>query len=171
MNKIKKLTTMPIEEQPPIKHDSGTDIVTGEFFLFVKNKPLAFASKCTLSLSAEERDISNKMCGSWKTVIPGIKSFTISADSLITRLKGAESYDTLLASFKNGECLPFVVGEAKKTEGSSTGGKFEIDPALPSYKGSAIITSLELTSDNGQIASCSVSLAGTGELETVEPRP
>ena len=76
-----------------VKHDSSKDIVRGQLFLFLGENPVAFASSCSLEVSVEEIDISNKMCGDWAASLPGKKSFTISSESLLTRLQGATSYD------------------------------------------------------------------------------
>lgn len=155
----------------PLKYDSNTDIVRGQLFLFLQDIPLAFSSSCSLELTAEEVDISNKMCGDWAASSPGKKSFTISAESLLTRLEGAMSFDTLLAKFIAGETLTFFFGSAKQTEATNTGGKFDKDASEVSYTGTVMITSLSLKSDNGQIASSSASFKGVGALEPVAAVP
>ncbi|WP_042372737.1 phage tail protein [Bacteroides neonati] len=152
-----------------IKHDSNTDIVRGELFLFIGESPIAFASSCGLDISTEEIDISNKMCGDWAAALPGKKSYTLSSESLLTRLTGAVSFDTLLAKQVAGETLEFFFGAAKVTEPTNVGGKFALDTAQVNYKGTVMITSLSLKSDNGQIASCSASFKGIGALEPVAP--
>lgn len=152
----------------PIKHDSNENIYRGQLFIFLNDAPLAFCSDCSLELTAEEVDTSNKMCsGNWAMSLPGKKSFTASAESLLTRLEGAMSFDTLLKKFIDGETLNFFFGDAKVTEESETGGKFEKDTANPNYTGKIMITSLSLKSTNGQIASSSASFKGVGALTPV----
>lgn len=149
---------------PPIKHDANKDIVRGQLFLFLGGLPIAFASSCGLDVSVEEVDVSNKMCGSWSAALPGKKSYTLSSESLLTRLKGSMSFDTLLEKLITDETLEFFFGEATTTEESNTGGKFESDPTKKHYTGTVMITSLSLKSDNGQIASSSASFKGVGAL-------
>lgn len=153
----------------PIKHDSNTDLIRGELFLFIGELPIAFASSCGLDISTEELDISNKMCGDWAASLPGKKSFTISCDSLLARKEGTMSFDTLLQKQIAGETLEFYFGAAKVTNPTNTGGEFALDTTQVNYSGTIMITSLSLKSDNGQIASCSASFKGVGALTPVAP--
>lgn len=154
-----------------VKHDSNTDLVRGELFLFIGENPIAFASSCGLDISTEEIDIANKMMGDWAGSIPGKKSFTLSCESLLTRLTGAVSFDTLLASQIKGDTMDFFFGAAKVTNETNVGGEYALDATQKSYKGKVMITSLSLKSETGQIASCSASFKGIGALETVEAVP
>lgn len=154
----------------PIKYDSNDDIERGQFFLFLNDQPLAFCSDCSLEMTTEEVDVSNKMCaGNWNVSLPGKKGFTVSAESLITLKDGAMSYDTLLAKQIAGETLDFFFGFAEVTEQTETGGKFEKDTAKKNYTGKVMITSLSLKSTNGQIASSSASFKGVGGLTPTPP--
>lgn len=153
----------------PVKHDANTDIVRGQLFVFVGDLPIAFASSASLEITTEEVDVSNKMMGDWAASLPGKKSYTISSESLLTRLDGAMSFDQLLKKQIAGETLPFAFGEATVTDQTNTGGKFSLDSAKISHRGTVMITSLSLKSDNGQIASCSSQFKGIGALEVVEP--
>lgn len=154
----------------PIKLDSNDDIERGQFFLFLNDQPLAFCSDCSLEMTTEEIDVSNKMCaGNWNVSLPGKKGFTVSAESLITLKDGAMSYDTLLAKQIAGETLDFFFGFAKVTEQTETGGKFDKDTAKKNYIGKVMITSLSLKSTNGQIASSSASFKGVGGLTPTSP--
>lgn len=149
----------------PIKLDSNEDIERGQFFLFLAGAPLAFCSDCSLEVSAEEVDVSNKMCaGNWGVSLPGKKSFTVSAESLITMKEGAMSFDTLLAKLADGETLDFFFGFSTVTEQTETGGTFAMDSTKKNYTGKVMVTSLSLKSTNGQIASSSASFKGVGAL-------
>lgn len=154
-----------------IKHDSSTDLVRGELFLFIGENPIAFASSCGLDVSTEEIDISNKMNGDWAAALPGKKSFTLSSESLLTRKTGAISFDTLLAKQIAGETLDFFFGAAQVANKTNVGGEFSLDTSQVNYSGKVMITSLSLKSDNGQIASCSASFKGVGALEPVAVVP
>lgn len=154
-----------------VKHDANTDLVRGQLFLFVDDQPIAFASSCSLEVSADEIDISNKMMGDWAASLPGKKSYTLSSESLLTRLQGAMSFDALLQKMIESETLTFFFGETTVTGQTNTGGTFEKDTAKKNYTGTVMVTSLSLKSDNGAIASCSASFKGVGALvpSTLQP--
>lgn len=158
--------------ETPIKHDSNKDIYRGEFFVFCGGLPLAFCTDATLELTTEEVDVSNKMCaGNWSVSLPGKKSYTVTAEALITMLEGALSFDTLLDKQIAGETLEFAFAGAKVTEESETGGKFEVDTTKKHYKGTVMITSQSLKSTYGQIASSSTNFKGVGALIPVDGIP
>lgn len=149
-----------------VKHDSNTDIYRGQLFVFVDGKPIAYGKDASLSVTTEEIDVSNKMMsGGWKGSLPGQKSFSVSSESLYTNKDGQLSYKTLLNKQIADEILDFVFGEAKVTNQTSTGGEFELDKSQPYFTGKIMITSLDLKSTNGDIASCSSSFTGIGALE------
>ncbi len=150
-----------------VKHDSNTDIVRDQLFLFIGESPIAFATSASLDISTDELDISNKMIGNWNASLPGKNGYTLSSESLLSRKAGQMSFDTLLAKQIAGETLDFYFGGAKVTNSTNVGGEYEKDPEKVNYTGTAMITSLSLKADNGQIASCSVSLKGIGALVLV----
>ena len=151
---------------PAIKHDSNTDIFRGQLFIFVGESPIAYGTSATMNITTEEIDITNKMMsGGWKGTLPGQKSFSITSESLLTQKEGQYSFDTLLDKQIKDETLEFFLGEAKVTEQTRTGGKFELDKTKKHYTGTVMITSLDLTSEVNGIASCSASFTGIGALD------
>ena len=151
---------------PPIKHDSNADIFRGQLFLFINDKPIAYGKDASLSLATDEVDVSNKMIsGGWKASLPGQNSYTISSESLLTQKTGQLSFDTLMEAYIKKDTLPFVLGEAIVTNQTTTGGEFTLDTSKPHYKGIMMITSLDLKSTDGDIATCSASVAGSGAIE------
>lgn len=153
----------------PVKHDSNEDIFRGQLFLFLDDQPVAYAKSAGLSVSSSETDISNKMLEAWDAALYGKLSFTISSDSLYTQKAGQLSYDTLLDKLIERKTLSFFLGQVIKTEGTNTGGKFAKDLTKKNYTGTVMITSLDLTSDDGEIATCSTSLKGVGALVPNDP--
>ena len=151
-----------------VKLDSSVDVLKGNLHLFVGDLPVAFETSSTLNLSTEEIDVSNKMMGDWSGSLAGKKSFTISCESLVTRKEGALSYDTLLEKQIAGNPLDFFFGDATAADKDNFGGTFTKDTSKKNYTGKAIITSLEIKSDNGAIVSCSASFKGVGALSPVE---
>ncbi|MFV0587377.1 phage tail tube protein [Bacteroides reticulotermitis] len=156
---------------PEKKLDSSTDIYRGELMIFSADDPIAFAKNATVEVTTEEIDISNKMMGDWSGSLPGKKSYTASSEALLTRKVGALSYDTLLKKQIAGELLDFFFGEAVAADKDNFGGTFEKDETKANFTGKVMITSLSITSEAGQIASCSVSFKGVGALKPVEPVP
>lgn len=148
-----------------IKHNSDTDVFKGQLFLFVGDSPIAYGKDATLNVATEEIDISNKMMGSgWKGAAPGKKSFAITSESLYTQAKDQVSFDTLLDKQSDDEIFDFFLGTAKVTNGTATGGEFTLDKTKPYRTGKVMISSLDLKSTDGDIATCSASLTGVGAL-------
>jgi len=157
---------------PPVKHDSNTDIFKGQLFVFVKDSPIAYGKDATLNITTEEIDVSNKMMsGGWKGALPGKKSFTVTSESLYTQKADQESFPSLLKKQINDETITFAIGESKITNQTATGGQFELDKTKPHYTGTMMITSLDLKSTDGDIATCSASFAGIGALVEGKPTP
>jgi hypothetical protein len=156
---------------PPIKHDSNADIFRGQLFIFAGEDPIAYGTSAAISIQAEEIDVSNKMMSSgWKGSLPGQKSFTVTSESLLTRKTGQYSFDTLFEKLSDGTTLEFFMGEAKVTEQTNVGGKFELDKAKKYYTGTVMITSLDITSEvSGDTVSCSASFTGVGALVAGTP--
>ena len=152
---------------PGAKLDSRTDIYRGQFFVFVGEQPIAFASTATLEVTTEEVDISNKMMGDWAGSLPGKKSYTVSSESFITRKEGVMSFDKLMEHVISGETLNFFFGDAKAADADNFGGTFQQDTTQVNYTGEVMITSLSVTSEAGSIAKCSASFKGIGGLKKV----
>lgn len=154
----------------PVKHDSNEDIFRSQLFVFADDQPIAYAKTASLSITAAEVDVSNKMIsGGWEASLYGKKGYTISCDSLYTQKEGQLSYDALFDKMKNNQTVTFFLGQTKVTDATESGGKFEKDLTKRHYTGTAMITSLDLTSDDGEIATCSTSLKGVGALTSNDP--
>lgn len=147
------------------KLDSRQDIFRGQLFLFdSEGNPLAFATTATLEVTTEEIDISNKMMGGWSGSLPGRKSYTLSTESLVTKKAGAFSLETLLNAQLTDATLGFQLAEATSTDQDNFGGTFNPDEDNDYYSGEVMITSLSLTSEQGNIAKLTVSFKGIGGL-------
>lgn len=155
----------------PVKHDANTDVFRGQLFLFINGSPLAFAKTASLQIAIAEVDGSNKMMGDWDVPFAGNMSYTLSSESLVSKAEGQMSYDTLLDLAISRQPIDFFFGEAKATELSSTGGKFEPDLTKKNYTGKAMITGLDLQSSKGDLASCTANLKGVGALTPVAGVP
>lgn len=150
----------------PVKHDSITDIFRGQLLLFISGKPVAYGISANLEVGTSEIDVSNKMvAGGWEAPLPGINNYTLSSESLVTFTKGQLSATDLLDIQIAKGTVEVLYGQSIITEQTIAGGKFEPDLTKPHYKGIAMITSLSINSSNGDIAKCSTSLKGIGELK------
>lgn len=149
-----------------ISYKSDENVKVGQLILEINNKPVAYATEAKLAIATDAIDTSNKMDGSWKSVLAGKKSFTVSSNSLLTDQEGTESYKELIAAQIAGAPIPFKFGTMKSTEDPQTGAltNVEIDPAYQSYSGNIIITSNELNSQNGDLAKHDLQAQGSGPL-------
>lgn len=156
----------------PVKHDSITDIFRGQLFIFIKGKPMAYGISANLDVGTSEIDVSNKMVsGGWEAPLPGINNYTLSSESLVTFAKGQLSVEDLLDIQIAKETVEVLYGQSLVSEQTLAGGKFEPDLSKTHYKGVAMITSLSVNSSNGDIAKCSTSLKGIGELKKQPATP
>ena len=130
---------------------------------------VAFATSCELQISQETIDTSNKMSCRWNSNLAGKSSYTISADALYTQASGAYSFDSMMAAMVAGEALPWAVGQCVEAGTGETceTRTFALDTNKPYYKGEGLITSLSLSAGNNAVASCSITITGSGEITPV----
>lgn len=145
------------------------DIKKAQRMLFIgasgSEKPMAYATSAGLSFSADDIDVSNKADGGWATSMQGKKSAEISVDGIVAVNSAMADEGTLFDAFKNGTSLSFKYVYVTITEGSD--GKTTSvaeDTSKPYYTGSCVITSLELTSDNGDVCKYSASIKAQGAV-------
>lgn len=154
--------------------NNKTTIYGDRLELMFGNNPLAFGKSCSLEITAETLDTSNKMSGNWKDFLVGQLSFSVSTDSLLTysdkttvpELANVSKFGDLLATMVNRNPISFKLSEITKTEGE--GGALSFSEGINLVSGSVVITQLSVQADNGQITTCAISLQGTGELKIGE---
>lgn len=123
----------------------------------VGSAPLAYATECTLSISAAQIDTSNKQSGTWASALPGQLSWSVSASALYT---SANNFHTIFETYRTRTKLYVAFGEITSLASEN----FDLDTAKTHYEGWAYITSMELNAGNGEVASFSIELTGEGEL-------
>lgn len=135
---------------------NDTDLVRGQDLLvFIGSDPVAYATTCSLEMTMDTIDTSNKMSGAFKTYLVGQMGWSLSSDSMLTfSTTAGESISDLFTAMT--ARTPVTVKFSKAETGFTSG--------LPSYSGSALITSLNVQADNGNVATMSVTLTGTGAL-------
>lgn len=135
---------------------NDSDLIKGQdLLIFIGTDPIAYAKTCSLEMTMDTIDTSNKMSGAFKTYLVGQMGWSLSSDSLLTFSSTAgESVSDLFTAMTSR--TPITVKFAKADTGFAAG--------VPSYSGSALITSLNIQADNNEVASLSVALTGTGAL-------
>ena len=157
----------------------NTDLVRADdIFLYISESAitsantgnvLAFATSCSLEANGETIDTSNKMSCRWNSNLAGKNSYTVSSDALYTQATGATvtGYDKMMKQMIKGDAIYWAMGvpTSASTSGDCTDNTFVLDTSKVYYSGAAIITSLSLNAGNNEVASCSISLTGSGDLK------
>lgn len=139
----------------------------GEIILFKDGSQIAFAQSHTLSINGETQDVSNKDAGNgtWSSSEVSKMSWEISAEHMVNAngTNVTDLYDAMVAM------TPIDVVLAKSTGVEGENGITTWAPLTNSFgfKGKATITSLEISAQNGEYATFSITLAGTGALKKV----
>lgn len=167
------------------KYNAKQDTIQGDrIMLFVENNPhggstgeatattlypIAFGTSCSVEISADTIDTSNKMGGNWKNTLAGQLGWTVSCDALLSKVSGHMSFETLKQIMSARRPIVVVLGKVADNddefdEAAKAG--YALDANDTVYvRGSAVITSLSLNAGGGsEIASCSITLTGDGEL-------
>lgn len=148
-------------------YNSVNDTLVGDkLMIFIKDGenfvPIAFGTNCTVDLSADTIDTSNKMSGNWKEYKTGQLGWTISSESLLSFTTGHTSFAKLKELMAAREPVDVAISNVVKSEA----GDFAQGDGF--VKGKAIITALNASAQNGAIITSSCTLQGTGELEDGE---
>ena len=150
--------------------DENTQLVRGnEFSLYLTQGKtvIAYATSCSLQVDSETIDTSSKFSCKWASNLGGNASYTISADALYCQNIGSGvSFDTLLKYMVAGEQVSWYMGEEQAYTGSTCADNpHTLDTGSTYYNGKAVITSVSLEAGNNEIASCSITLTGAGEIQ------
>ncbi len=144
-------------------YNVNTDLILGDdLFLYLTsgNSVVAFATSCSIQIDGETIDTSNKMSGRWNSNLAGKNGYTISADALYTQKDGHFSFDKLMELMvASNQAVAWTVGNAVDRD------TFALDTTKPYYSGEAFVTSLSLSAGNNEVASCSITLTGSGAIE------
>lgn len=145
-------------------------VLGNELFLFdaSSNKPFAYATECSLSLSSEQISTSNKMSGVWTSALPGQISWNMSVSALYTASEGNIGYKNLYDSMASRETFLVkfgIVDDYESITDYTDSSNYTLDASAGYFEGYAYISNLELTAGNNEVASYSVELVGNGKLE------
>lgn len=149
--------------------DENTQLVRGnEFSLYLTQGKtvIAYATSCSLQVDSETIDTSSKFSCKWASNLGGNASYTISADALYCQnIESGVSFDTLLKYMVSGKQVSWYMGEEQAYSGSCVDNPHTLDTGSTYYNGKAVITSVSLEAGNNEIASCSITLTGAGEIQ------
>ncbi len=124
---------------------NGTD-----FLLYIDaTHPIGLSTNCSLQLTTEMRDTSNKDVPGWDASLPGKKKYTISCDALAA-FDNTYNFDYLVDIQIN----KTLVNWTMKTSTS----------ANTSFSGTAWITSVQMNMPHEGNVTFSISFQGTGTL-------
>ena len=135
---------------------NGTDLLLKVGSSDSNEVVVAFATSCSLDISMDEIDQTNKDSLGWKSIIGGLRSWSVSADALYQN--EAESSKTAFTDFwGNIENRTKVFVELTVTNASSGDSNVY-------YHGEAFVTSLSVNGGTEDQSTFSVTLTGTGAL-------
>lgn len=124
---------------------------------------IAYSTSCSLEVSMDEIDQTNKDSQGWKQMIGGTRSWSVSADALYANeAQTNESFTSLwdfLGGTTNGRSKIYV--ELSVNGGNSTDNNVY-------YHGEGYVTSLSVNGGTEDQASFSVTITGSGILEETE---
>lgn len=128
---------------------------------------LAYATSCSIQVDSESIDTSSKFSCKWASAMGGKASYTISADALYAqKLSGGSiSFDTLIEHMVTGDQIEWYMGEEVDFDGVCDENPHTLDTSKTYYNGKAVVTSCSLEAGNNEIASCSITLTGAGEIQ------
>lgn len=128
---------------------------------------IAYATSASLQVDSETIDTSSKFSCKWASNMGGKASYTISADALYCQdVEGAITFDKLLEFMVKGEQVRWVLGEEQEWTGACDENPHTLNTTTATfYNGRAVVTSVSLNAGNNEIASCSISLTGAGEIQ------
>ena len=138
----------------------------GSLMLFVAPtgstvQPIAFSTSAKLAVSLKTREITSKDSGNWTEKAAGKMDWNVSSDALVNYVStgNTSSTDELFTALTNRTAIPISFAVATGSSPSWT-----VDSTKKKFTGTAIITSLDITGGDGDNATYSVSLEGTGVL-------
>ena len=151
-----------------------SNIVLGtELMLFKDGKALAAATACKLTLNANTLETSSKDSGKWTSNQPAKLSWSCSSDNLFT----IADYADLMEKCINRETIQVMFTTAhdfNNRDGLDDGkGDWQISTSgdtnyMAAWEGDAIITSIDMNAPDGDNATYSISMTGSGALKKAE---
>ena len=140
-----------------------TIIKGGVLMLFIDNKSVPLATSHTLTINANTTDASNKDVSGGSWAVNEVSQYTWEAST--DNLYSTNGVSTLYAKMVAGTPIDAIFGiktEAADADLPVSGSWTK--PTSNCFSGQVIITSLEVTAQNGENATFSATFTGYGEL-------
>lgn len=150
------------------KWNENTDLINGDsllLYLTSGKTVVAYATSCSLQTDSESIDTSSKFSCKWASAMGGKASYTISADALYCSNQDGISFDKLLEFMVKGEQIEWYIGQEVEFSGACDENPHTLDTEKTYYNGKAVVTSCSLEAGNNEIATCSITLTGAGEIQ------
>lgn len=149
-------------------------ILGSELMLFVKGasgktKALAASTSCKLTINANTLETSSKDSGKWTENQPAKLSWNCSSDNLFT----INDYNELMDKCINREkvTVMFTTAHDFNNKDGVGSGWTESETAdenyMKAWTGEAIITSIDMNAPDGDNATYTISMTGSGALKQV----
>jgi len=146
---------------------NGTDLILKMGTDTTTDVVVAYATSCSLEISMDEIDQTNKDSGGWKQIIGGTRSWSVSCEALY------QNEDITSPAAKN------TFQDFWKYLGDSTDGRTKVYVELSvagasssdnnvHYSGMALITSLSVNGGTEDQSTYSVTLTGAGALNQTD---
>ncbi len=136
-------------------------------------KTIGYATNCQLQLSSDSSDVSTKDFGSgWNSSVITKRSFTISCENLYATGQASNNsltFDDLFNAYVNGTELTVKVGctvnaGAEERQPNVPTNGWTVNATMPAYTGTVVVSSLNISGNVSDNASCSVEFTGVGAL-------
>jgi len=133
------------------------DVINGtDLLLYDNTHPFAGSTTCSMQVSNDMRDTTNKDSAGWKTVLPGGRSWTISCEGLV-------SFDQ---TYNYVYLLNFIINKTRIAL------KFKTSNASDTYfSGYAYLTSISMDAGNNANTTFSAQFQGDGALTITGATP
>jgi len=136
---------------PTVGIINGTDLV-----IYDTTNKIAYSQSCKLSLQLDLRDTTTKDSSGWKTVLPGLQSWTMETSGLVS----------FTSTYNHGYLMDLVLSKTLVTLRFKTANVGDYY-----YTGTGYLQNVSVDSPNQANVSYSASFVGTGELALVGSIP
>lgn len=148
--------------------NENNDLIHGDnllLYLTSGKTVVAYATSVSVQVDSESIDTSSKFSCKWASAMGGKASYTLSCDALYSSNQDGISFDKLLEFMVKGDQVEWYLGEEAAHNGSCETNPHTLDTTKTYYNGKAVVTSCSLEGGNNEIATCSITLTGAGEIQ------
>lgn len=143
------------------------NIMGEQIQLFLSGKTLACATSCSVNISSDDIDVSCKDSAGFNSTIPGRITWTAQSDNLFI----LTDFNKLVDAMLNKTVLTLAFSTVANFSGATTpDAEGHVVPsggwtsANDMYTGQVTVSSIDLSADNGSVATYSVTFNGHGAL-------